>query len=226
MLCEGDQWGNWQGFWSGARERGDPTCEQSSSILLSLEMGCIVTAPLRRFVTIVAGFIGLACLLGICLDAVTANVAVDYFSVYHPRIVPTNNSWILAVVWGVAASWWFGAIAGVIVATVNHLRPCPLEPARILKWARIACLVLWLLMMTILLAVLAIASTIPLEERKETFDHDRRLMAVAMAHQYEYLLGAMALLVLSIMTWRCGTQGKTVDGRDGQRTDAPESPRT
>lgn len=156
----------------------------------------------RRFLTIVFGSIGLACLLGISLDLVTANVAVEYFSVHHPRIVPTDNPWILALVWGIVASWWFGAIAGVIVASINHFRRQPLEPRRILKWNLVACIVLWLMMIGILVAVLAITTAIPIEERRPTYESDRRLMAVAMAHLYEYLLGAIALVTIAIMTWR------------------------
>jgi hypothetical protein len=107
----------------------------------------------------------------------------------------------------VAASWWFGAIAGVIVASINRRRPYPLEPTRILKWTFIACFVLWLTMIGILLAVLAFTSRIPLDERPATFEHDRRLIAVALAHQLEYVLGAVALLVIAIMTWRSNYQG-------------------
>jgi hypothetical protein len=165
---------------------------------------------LRRFLVIALGSTGLACLLGICLDLITANVAVEYFSVHHPRIVPAENPWALAVVWGVAASWWFGAIAGVIVAAINHRRQHPLEAMRILKWTFIACIVIWLMMIGILLSVLAITSRIPLDERPATFEHDRRLIAVAVTHQFEYILGAVALLVIAIMTWRSNYQG-TID---------------
>jgi hypothetical protein len=162
---------------------------------------------LRRFLVIVLGSTGLACLLGVCLDLITANVAVEYFSVHHPRIVPTENPWVLAVVWGVAASWWFGAIAGVIVASINHRRQYPLEATRILKWTFIACVVLWQTMIGILLAVLAVTSKIPLDERPATFEHDRRLIAVALTHQLEYVLGAVALLLIAVMTWRSNYQG-------------------
>ena len=169
-----------------------------------------MNAPLRRFLTIGLGSTGLACLLGISVDLVTANVAVEYFSVHHPRLVPTENPWALAVIWGVTASWWFGAISGVIVASINHRRRNPLEPMRILKWTLIACIVLWLIMIAILLAVLAVASTIPIEKRRATFDSDRRLMAVAMAHQCEYVLGAIALVPIAIMTWRSKYQPDTI----------------
>jgi hypothetical protein len=169
-----------------------------------------MNAALRRFLTIVLGSTGLACLLGISLDLVTANIAVAYFSVHHPRIVPTENPWALAVIWGIAASWWFGAIAGVVVAFINHRRQHPIEPSRILKWTLVACVILWLAMIAILVAVLAISSTIPIEKRPATFEHDRRLVAVAMAHQYEYVLGAIALVTIAVMTWRSKYQFDTV----------------
>jgi hypothetical protein len=161
-----------------------------------------MNAALKRFLTIVLGSIGLACALGLCLDAVTANVAVEYFSVHHPRILDTEQPWLLAIIWGVGASWWFGAISGIILATINHHRPVPLSPQRILKWGAIACIVLWLIMMAILISVLAIASTIPEEIRRPTFEYDRRIMAVAIAHQYEYLLAAIALVIIAVKTWR------------------------
>jgi hypothetical protein len=161
-----------------------------------------MNAALRRFLTITLGSTVLACLLGICLDLVTANLAVEYFSVHHPKILPTENPQVLAVLWGVAASWWFGAIAGVIVASINHRRQQPLEPIRILKWTTIACVALWVTMIAILLTVMAISSTIPIEQRRTTFESDRRLVAVAMAHQYEYVLGAIAIMVIAVMTWR------------------------
>ena len=156
----------------------------------------------KRFLIVVFGAIGLACVLGICLDMVTANVAVEYFTVHHPRIVETERPWLLAIVWGVGASWWFGAIAGAIVGAINHRRQEPLQPARILKWVAIACFVLWFLMIAILVSVLAVANTIPVEDRRPTFDYDRRIMAVAIAHQFEYILGAIALLIIAFKTWR------------------------
>ncbi len=165
-----------------------------------------MNAALRRFLTISLGSMVLACFLGICLDLVTANVAVEYFSVHHPKILPTENPWALALFWGIAASWWFGAIAGVIVASINHRRQQPLKPIRVLTWTTIACVALWLTMIAILLAVMAISSTIPMEQRRATFESDRRLVAVAMAHQYEYILGAVAMLVIAVMTWRSRPQ--------------------
>lgn len=162
----------------------------------------VMNAKTKNFLQVVVGSTALACLLGICLDLVTANVAVEYFSVHHPRIVNTNNPWALAIVWGIAASWWCGAIAGIVIAIVNHLRKDPVPPKRILRWAAVASVLLWIIMISILLAILAFASTIPESMRRPTFDYDRRMIAVAMAHQYEYLLAALATIVIAILVWR------------------------
>lgn len=162
----------------------------------------VMKPSLARWLKIVAGCIGLACLLGICLDLVTAHVAVEYFSVHHPKIVDSENPRVLALVWGVAAAWWAGAIAGVVIATINHRRSEPLAPKRILKWGAIACAALWLVMMAVLAAVIAITTMIPLEERRPTFEHDRRLVAVAVTHQFEYLLAAIAMVIIAVMVIR------------------------
>lgn len=182
-----------------------------------------MNARVKRYLTIVVGAVGLACLLGVCLDLVTANVAVEYFSVHHPHVVDSESPWVLACAWGVGASWWFGAIAGVVVATINHFLPHPLEPSRILRWVSIACGVLWLTMVAILLAVYSLAGLIPEESRRATFEHDRRLIAVAMAHQYEYLLGGIALVAIAVMTWRLGRR-VSKGGSPGQEVTASSSP--
>lgn len=181
-----------------------------------------MNSELKRFLAIVFGATILACLLGVCLDLVTANVAVEYFSVHHPKILPTENPWVLALVWGVIASWWFGALMGVIVALVNYRRKQPLDAIRILRWTAITCVVLWLIMISIVLAIMAISSTIPIERRPVSFESDRRLVAVAMAHQYEYVLGAIAMLVIAVMTWRSKPLG-SVTGKNDETNDAGNS---
>lgn len=162
---------------------------------------------MKNYWTVVLGVTLLSCLLGICLDLVTANVAVEYFSVHHPTVIESENPWVLAMIWGVGASWWFGAITGLVLATLNHYRkPKPLGPRRILNWTAIACGVLWLLMIAVLVGIYLFAEYVPEAKRTETFEHDRRLIAVAMAHQYEYILGGIALAILAVLTWRAKEQ--------------------
>lgn len=163
-----------------------------------------VLSKRKTFLSIVLGTIGLACVLGICVDIVTAHVAVEYFTVHHPRIIASDQPIVLAFVWGIAASWWFGAITGTIAAAINSGRQHPLSAKRILRWVAVACASIWTIMMLIVFAIMQISSYIPLEKRRETFESDRRLVAVAMAHQYEYAFGGIALLIIGIAIWRAG----------------------
>jgi hypothetical protein len=107
----------------------------------------------------------------------------------------------------------------MIVALINHRRPRPLEPSRILKWTAATCVTLWLIIISILLAIMAISSTIPTERRRATFESDRRLVAVAMAHQYEYVLGAIALSVVAVMTKRAKPRPTSME--NSEPSDSP-----
>ncbi|XAM00791.1 hypothetical protein OT109_05255 [Phycisphaeraceae bacterium D3-23] len=157
---------------------------------------------IARFLKIVVGTMLLSCVLGVALDLVTANVAVEYFSIHHPQVVNTKNPIVLAIIWGVGASWWFGALGGAALGFINHRRQVPLAPGCILRWVVVACVVLWVIMITIVVGVYVFAGLIPDDSRGASFEHDRRLMAVALAHQTEYVLGAVAVVAVGIMTWR------------------------
>lgn len=57
-----------------------------------------------------------AVVYGICHDQVTARVCVEYFTVGHKRIFPTESPTLLALGFGIVATWWVGAILGVAAA--------------------------------------------------------------------------------------------------------------
>jgi hypothetical protein len=57
-----------------------------------------------------------AVLYGIIHDQVTAHICVEYFSVFHPPVFPTNSPTLLALGWGVIATWWMGAFLGALLA--------------------------------------------------------------------------------------------------------------
>lgn len=60
--------------------------------------------------------VGAAVLYGILHDQVTARIAVEYFTIGHPPVVATDSPTLLALVWGVLATWWVGAIGGVVLS--------------------------------------------------------------------------------------------------------------
>lgn len=142
------------------------------------------------------------CLLGISIDVVTANVAVEYFTVHHPHVVDSESPWVMALIWGVGASWWFGLIAAVLLWWVNSRRTEPLERKRILRMVVRSMILIWAIMMGILVGVYAFAGIIPAHRRPATFESDRRLMAVALSHASEYVLGGIVTLVLLVRVAR------------------------
>jgi hypothetical protein len=138
----------------------------------------------------------LTCLLGIAIDAVTANVAVEYFTVHHPHVVNSDSPWVMAIVWGVGASWWFALIAALLLWWVNSRRTQPLPRRRILRMVIPALVFIWLTMITG--SVYTVAGFIPVQQRRPSFESDRRLMSVALAHATEYALGGFVTVVLMV----------------------------
>jgi len=57
-----------------------------------------------------------AILYGIVHDQITARICVEYFSVFHPAIFSTESPTLLALGWGVVATWWMGAFLGCLLA--------------------------------------------------------------------------------------------------------------
>jgi hypothetical protein len=53
---------------------------------------------------------------GIAHDQVTARVCVEYFTIGHPLLIPSESPTALAFVWGIVATWWVGLSLGAIVA--------------------------------------------------------------------------------------------------------------
>lgn len=152
----------------------------------------------RDFIAIVLGTTLLSCVLGIAVDLVTANVAVEYFTVHHPKVVESQSPWAMALVWGIGASWWAGAIAGALLAWVHMRLRFRLEPRRVLRMVAIACGAIWLTMMLILLVVYGVGGLVPESSRRPSFDQDRRLMAVAVAHLGEYAIAAIAMIIVAL----------------------------
>lgn len=59
-------------------------------------------------------------LYGILNDQITIRICVEYFTVFHPRIVDSDNITVIATAWGLVATWWFGLSVGVILALISR----------------------------------------------------------------------------------------------------------
>lgn len=138
----------------------------------------------------------LSCALGIAVDLVTANIAVEYFTVHHPHVIDNDSPWVMALYWGVAASWWCGLGLAPFLWLANVRRPDPLARARVVRMVAKATGLIWLVMMAIVLGVYLLAGLVPLDKRGPTFESERQLMSVAISHATEYALAAAVAVVL------------------------------
>lgn len=60
--------------------------------------------------------IGAAIIYGIVHDQFTAHICVEYFSVAHPPVFNTEDPTLLAIGWGIIATWWVGLLLGTPLA--------------------------------------------------------------------------------------------------------------
>jgi hypothetical protein len=62
---------------------------------------------------------------GVLHDQVTVRVCVEYFTMGHPPIFLTDEPTILALGWGVLATWWVGLSLGLPLALVCRVGSLP-----------------------------------------------------------------------------------------------------
>ncbi len=59
---------------------------------------------------------------GIVHDQITARICVEYFTVGHPRLTDSDLPTVLALFWGVVATWWVGLPLGLGLAFAARAR--------------------------------------------------------------------------------------------------------
>lgn len=67
---------------------------------------------------IILACIGAAIFYGIVHDQFTARICVEYFTIFHPPVFGTQSPTLLGLGWGIIATWWVGAILGILLAVV------------------------------------------------------------------------------------------------------------
>ena len=154
---------------------------------------------LRSGVRITGGSVLLAIAFGCLHDLLTAHVSVEYFTVHHPKIIESSSPVALAFVWGILATWWFGLASGVLFTFANRLRHEQLDPKAILRAVGISLASILAISVVVMVVVYALAGMMPVAQRTESFEADRRLVAVAVTHQTSYVLAMV--LTLGIAIW-------------------------
>ncbi len=74
-----------------------------------------------------------AVVYGIVHDQITVRISPPYLMDWHPEIVSSRDPTVVALAWGVVATWWFGLVLGAVLAAAATLGSRPPAP-----WAWIA----------------------------------------------------------------------------------------
>jgi len=145
---------------------------------------------------------------GVTHDQITARVCVEYFTVGHPPVFPTESPTLLGIGWGVIATWWAGLLLGVPLAVAARAGRRPKRGVRSLV-KPIATL---LLVMGLCAGVAGLAGFAlgrggvvfllePLASRVPRAKHDR-FLADLWAHSASYSVGFVGGLVVIARVWR------------------------
>jgi hypothetical protein len=145
---------------------------------------------------------------GIIHDQITARICVEYFSVGHPPIFPTEDPTLLGLGWGIVATWWVGLILGFGLALAARAGSRPPRPVRSLIRP-----ILSLLMVAGLSAAtmgvvgywLAESGSISLLEPMSSRvprDKHSRFLACLWAHNASYGMGFFGGLFVMLRVWR------------------------
>ena len=62
---------------------------------------------------------------GIIHDQITARICVEYFTIGHPPIFPTDDPTLLGLGWGIIATWWVGVLLGIPLAAASRFGGWP-----------------------------------------------------------------------------------------------------
>ena len=79
---------------------------------------------------IVALCVVAAVIYGVVHDLVTVRVCLEYFTIGHPPVFATDSPTLLAIGWGIIATWWAGLILGALLALVARVGSWPKRTAR------------------------------------------------------------------------------------------------
>ncbi|MEL6878439.1 MAG: hypothetical protein AAGL68_10130 [Pseudomonadota bacterium] len=146
----------------------------------------------------------LAVIYGILHDQVTAHVSVEYFTVAHPPVFPTDVPFWLALGWGIIATWWVGLILGTILALSARFGRTPK-----LKLGDLKPHIIKLMILSALIAMPAgimgwalteaqVPGTIGFWDEVIEPSRQSRFAFAAWAHSASYLVGGIGGIVVAL----------------------------
>ena len=161
-----------------------------------------------QFLAIVALSIAAAVGYGIVHDQITVRICLEYFTIGHPDIFGTTSPTLLALGWGVVATWWVGLFLGLGLATASRAGDRPVVDARTLV-RPIGILLVVMAAAAILSGAVAAGFTargeVPLPGSLGSLvplNAQRGFFIDLAAHSASYMVGGVGGLVLIYWVWR------------------------
>lgn len=153
--------------------------------------------------------IGAAILYGIVHDQVTIRMCPEYFTVAHPHILNTDSLTLIALGWGVVATWWGGLAAGILFVLAARVGSQGkftwrrfVRPVLVLLVVMAACATSagfighWLSSTGQIPSVQAWGSMLPVEKQAG-------FMADLFAHAISYLVGGVGSVTIALaVAWQ------------------------
>ncbi|MGB6874964.1 MAG: hypothetical protein WBD87_02920 [Candidatus Acidiferrales bacterium] len=150
-----------------------------------------------------------AILYGVVHDQITIRVCPEYFTVAHPHIFRTSSLTLIALGWGVVATWWGGLAAGVAFALAARA-----GSSQKFTWRRFVRPALVLLLVMGASATLAgfighwMASTGQISSVQAwglmlPANKQAAFMADVFAHVFSYLVGGIGSVIIALaVAWQ------------------------
>lgn len=187
-----------------AKERRRAAIAKGGSAGYRLTMKVAPNPKTRRFeATRIVAFVTFAAMTyGILHDQVTAHLCVEYFTVAHPPVFATSSPFLLAVGWGIIATWWVGLSLGIGLALAARAGRAPRLTLADLRGGVISLMLISgvvALLAGLLGATLVAAGVAPVPGGWSAFippDKHVWFSADAWAHEASYISGAIGGLFL------------------------------
>ena len=155
-------------------------------------------SDLRSGAGIILMTVGAACGYGILHDLITTRVCLKYFTVFHPPIFGgTQDPTILALSWGIIATWWVGLPLGCLLAlSARHGSWPKLDPRNLIPG--LLCALAFMAANALIFGIIGYRYALTL--LPDLAYSDPRFNADLFAHNASYFSGAAAGIILCAAT--------------------------
>jgi len=145
---------------------------------------------------------------GVLHDQVTARISLEYFTIGHPPLLPTESPTLLALGWGVVATWWVGLPLGVLLWLAARIGGRPKltaadlrRPVGRLLAGMAACSIIAGIIGGLLAGNGRVWLVQPMFDAVPADRHVAFLIVLWM-HSASYIAGIVGGLLLAVSTWR------------------------